>query len=384
MRAWLKWRLWVVGLCRRITLSVALLVTLATVARSQPVVSTVEVRGVEGCRGCRITAVEVARIGRGGEHEHLDQWPQSMWQDRRGRIFVMQSNGHVLPMVFDSSGAFLRSLGREGTGPGELRNAAVVFGDKSDTTFIHDWGNGRLTILDPELHIVRQIPFARIALKATALSDGTILANAVTRDRARPGLPFQLFNRAGERVGVTGTGDIPMAPSTEIFFAYRVAAAREGGFWAVPLKGRHLIERWTTLTSVTVFRRTGVPWFVEFSTGPDRLNQASLVASEMRGVWEDSVGLVWTLIRVADPRGPSPRDTLRNPEGVYTVARNMAREYDTIVEVLDPRSGRLIASQRFDGLFNWALGNGRIGSVIEHPDGGIEIAILGLTLIRPR
>lgn len=348
----------------------------------RPSVTTIRVRGEPQCRDCRLEAREVGRIGREGEH--LVEWPQDMWQDRRGRIFVMQSNSATVPVVFDSTGRYIQSIGRIGEGPGEFTRAAAVFGDQSDTTFIHDWIRGRLTVLDPNLRIVRQQPFPPGALKGAALSDGTLLANAVTRDRASPGFPFQLFNRSGDRVGVVGTGEIPLAPSTQILFAYRVAAARGDGFWAVPLMGRHLIERWTTPTTVTIFRRDRAPWFVEVPRDAGETDHADPPVSSMRGVWEDRDGLVWTLVRVADRRGPAPRDSVRTVEGAYTVPRDLARESDTIVEVLDPRSGMLVASQRFDGLFAWALGNGRVGSLIEYPDGRIEIAVLDLSLVRTR
>ena len=346
----------------------------------RPDVATIEVRGEPQCRECRIEAREVARI----KGEHLVEWPQDMWQDRRGRIFVMQYNSASLPAVFDSTGRYLQSIGRTGEGPGEFTRAAAVFGDQADTTFILDWIRGRLTVLDPDLRIVRQQPFLLGTPRGAALSDGTILANAATRDRSRPGLPFQLFSRAGDRVGVAGTGDLPLAPSTQILFSYRVAAARGEGFWAVPFVGRHLIERWTTPTTVTIFRRTGAPWFVEIPHDAGAADHADPPVSNMRRVWEGRDGLVWTLVRVADRRGPAPKDTLRNAEGAYTVPRDMVREFDTIVEVLDPRSGTLIASQRFDEFLAWSLGNGRVGSFIELPDGRIEIAVMDLVLVRPR
>lgn len=62
--------------------------------------------------------------------------------DERGRIVMADGRNHEL-RVFDGDGAFLFAAGREGAGPGELRNPCCLAFAPDGTLWVRDVGNGR-------------------------------------------------------------------------------------------------------------------------------------------------------------------------------------------------------------------------------------------------
>ncbi len=70
--------------------------------------------------------------------------PADLAVDRSGRVYVLDSGNHRV-QVFDTSGGYVRTLGREGQGPGELAGASriAVAGDR---LVVWDSRNRRLSV----------------------------------------------------------------------------------------------------------------------------------------------------------------------------------------------------------------------------------------------
>lgn len=77
-----------------------------------------------------------------------------------GRIVVANSGSAEL-RIFDSAGAYLRTIGRRGSGPGEYRGTLSVYPLDGDSLVVHDGGNERFTVLDPDGSYVRVLEVAR-------------------------------------------------------------------------------------------------------------------------------------------------------------------------------------------------------------------------------
>ena len=84
-----------------------------------------------------------------------------MAADRDGNIYVAGEGGGGI-RVYDSAGALLRVLGREGSGPGEFRHKYSLAW-AGDTLAVYDPGNGRVEFIDREGHWVASHPNARIS-----------------------------------------------------------------------------------------------------------------------------------------------------------------------------------------------------------------------------
>ncbi|HEU4830543.1 MAG TPA: 6-bladed beta-propeller [Gemmatimonadales bacterium] len=73
---------------------------------------------------------------------------------RDGRIVVANSGSSEL-RVFDSAGVYLKSIGRQGSGPGEFRGTITLFPHAGDSLIAYDNGNGRFSVFDPDGEYVR-------------------------------------------------------------------------------------------------------------------------------------------------------------------------------------------------------------------------------------
>ncbi len=67
--------------------------------------------------------------------------------DSLGRIYVLESQAQEI-RVFDSTGRFVRTVGRKGRGPGEFTQAIGIRWDPAGRIWVVDQGTARYTILD--------------------------------------------------------------------------------------------------------------------------------------------------------------------------------------------------------------------------------------------
>lgn len=123
----------------------------------------------------------------------------------------------------------------------------------------------------------------------------------------------------------------------------KVALARDGTVWAMA-PARYVIERWDPSTGEQLQSTPiGSDWFRE-SLAP-YTDETVRPPSRVVGLWEDEDGLVWTIVKDADVDWePSPRANEHRP--YETGERD--RLFDWVVEVVDPGSGRVLASRRSD------------------------------------
>lgn len=89
--------------------------------------------------------VEEVRYGgeEGSPGELVD--PQSFVADDAGRLYVVDSKPAVVK-VFSPDGSFLRTMGREGSGPGEFRVGFIA--TRGDRIALHDPQLGRTSVFD--------------------------------------------------------------------------------------------------------------------------------------------------------------------------------------------------------------------------------------------
>jgi hypothetical protein len=198
-------------------------------------------------------------------------------------------------------------------------------------------------------------------IHAVALGgDRAVLAVAL-RTPSRVGLPLHLVED-GKVVRSFGSLRGAYRPDIPYFDERTVAPAGPGSVWAAQ-PSRYVIEQWSTDGRKLRELRRSVGWF------PPLLRSWSLSPSQppptlLHQVWQDRAGRLWVSIGVPDRRW---RSQLRpgGPHG-YRVA-DRTRFYDTIIEVIDPRRGVVLASRRFDERVHF-MGEDRIGAVVEEGD----------------
>ena len=111
------------------------------------------------CPSCRIDVSPVARIGTENGPGALTGEPFTVAVDSHGRFWVVQTG--TPPMVYDSTGRFLKEIGGRGDGPGEYRwpiLAAVI----ADSVIVYDQMRAILNVVGPDLEFVRDVTLAHV------------------------------------------------------------------------------------------------------------------------------------------------------------------------------------------------------------------------------
>ena len=264
------------------------------------------------------------------------------YRDVSGRTYVVgEPIDNVL--VFDPGGRFLRRIGRSGSGPGELKDGAslVVTGDGEFSVL----DRGRAVILNFD-HTGRLRSEAKMAGwyphgNLTFAWDGAQVihvASLSTRDRI--GFPLHLVNvETGEIErsfgSVTGEHELGGRPGV-----HPVAVRQDRRIWMAAGFERYDIALWDLNRPHRLLRREA-SWFPEQARIVPSAHEVisaprpTITALALSG----SDSLLWVAAVVAD-------EEWMEASRLSGVGNDDF--YDDILEVIDLRTNRVIASQRFD------------------------------------
>jgi len=151
--------------------------------------------------------VDLTLTGSGPAHEFYRVG--SMKQRPDGSLMLANRSSEEVRM-YSATGEFLGSFGREGDGPGEFRGLRVIE-NAGDTLLAMD-SDGRVTVVAPDLTVVRTISIPPFTLNLHYLDTGAILPEpralmlppAGVVGRIRPPVPLILFDLQGEQIDSIG------------------------------------------------------------------------------------------------------------------------------------------------------------------------------------
>lgn len=209
---------------------------------------------------------------------------------------------------------------------------------------------------------------------------GAIVLNATYHDRARVGLPLHRvdslnvisFREAESLVTPHGRGK----------HIRRLAPRHSGGLWTIPFVGDYLIEAWSEGGERSLALKRDVPWYPP-SDGMWDLIPGRPPYPRMLGIWEDTAGRIWTAVLVPEEDWQDGTGAPRILEGreIYRIL-DRAEVYDTILEVIDPKRGAVLYSQRFDNAISIATSQGFLGEVSSNEDYTYRLNLFVPTLSR--
>lgn len=317
------------------------------------------------CEACKISFQRVLTFGKSEGSEYLDGGPLVFTEGSTAYYAVPKDFNYEIG-VFDRQGHFLRSVGREGEGPGEYRIIFDILAGPADSLFVFDRSNSRVTVLDPSLTTARTfaLPGRFLGHGACLLPDGSFLANIVAAD---PGglLPpvhhldpeGKVLHRFGQAAGNENWPQAVSGPGAH----RRFFPSKHQQFWMI--EGNQFgVSRWHLVDGrLQEFVLEG--WV-------QAADEAALLGlgappTTMMDVVEDAEGLVWFMIRVPDPNweeaierigpglGRTPRWEVRDYQGYW----------DMLFGVIDPATGKLLASVRTPTWYLNFLGPGKLYSV---------------------
>jgi hypothetical protein len=166
-------------------------------AETERVGDTIVVRTLSGSEWGAARLVEELRVGRvdGADHEMFGR-VGALAVGPAGEILVYDAQATALRR-FAADGAYLGTVGRPGSGPGEYRNVAGVAVLEDGRIVVNDFGNGRYSVFGPDgaplgMWPVRPSMAAMRPLHTTA--DGSVFLHDL-RLREGPAPPEEILVR---------------------------------------------------------------------------------------------------------------------------------------------------------------------------------------------
>jgi hypothetical protein len=294
-------------------------------------------------------------------------------------ILLVQDHGAPRPIFrFElKTGRYLGELGRAGEGPGEFTWPQFLAALPGDSVFVFDYRTVRYSILAPGSYRYVRGAAVTVARPSAAVLNGPggllWVAAAVARAQ-QVGYPLHLFRQNGAWVRSVGTERPLLRWNAHLVFNRQLSLGPGGTVWTISKHGPLTIETFDargTLLRRAVYRP---PWFPE-QTVQQQLGDPPI--SERPPFWVGNDREVWIaslvpardwqqgIVRVDDPaHGP----------GTPTVG-NVAKLMDTLVEVFDLRSRRVLFRTRMDEAVVHALPGGLFTVYREDNDGTPIITI---------
>lgn len=261
--------------------------------------------------------------------------------------------------LYSSTGEHLRTLGGRGDGPGEFQNVMWVTA-VADSVFVYDNVHARETLytFDGTYHRSRRM--VPNLWRAVPFAGGRTVVNAYDPAAARAGAPLHVVVE-GRIVTAFPPPERPFDGADRPLLRRALAAESDSTLW-MARRTEYGIELWS-ITGAPILRlERDVDWFV-----PHEDRGAILPDAAPRPrVWDlhrSPEGLLWVLLHVADERWQDQFDPARPADMSFT---GHFHEYrNSIVEVIDPEDGRLVASREFDLYFSGFTSAGHLATYHE-------------------
>ncbi len=304
-------------------------------------------------------------------------------EDARGRVWVIESEtGRI--RLFDRDGRYMRSVGREGAGPGEFRSPSEVLSIPGDSVVILDAVSARATVLTPDLRYARsmlyplQLGFASIM----RWPDSVLVPGRIQGEKAT-GWPLHVLSFRASAAWITHSfGSGPRLAHRELFYNQHTAVASStGGAVSVPIRTYDLYT-WSSTGRMTGHFVRRPSWF----PGSDKLglgNPTTPPYPQVHALRTDASGLIWVAIGVPSSHWKAGWDGVTIRAGEFKSNDPAFHElFDTIIEVIDPKSGRVLARQKVEGWITQFLRDGRMVRYTATRDDEPQLQLLSATLVR--
>lgn len=126
-----------------------------------------------------------------------------------------------------------------------------------------------------------------------------------------------------------------------------LATASDGGLWAADVV-QYRIERWDRNGRLLLSLDGQRSWFEPQGRLPF-VSRTQPPPPNIVSIVEDAGGLVWLLTAVPDARWREALgEEVQGTRESYVSIADWARFTDSIIEVIDPTAGQVVASLRFD------------------------------------
>lgn len=334
------------------------------------------VAGDPDCRDCRIELAHIVTLGDSTDTASVQ--PNAAGREcmvgrlSTGEYVLSGVAGGGFLNIYNSAGKPIRTIGRKGAGPGEFRFPLRVAVGSGDSLYVIDDGNSRIQLVSASGEYARVFPTRDRYRSFTLLPDDRLLLFRMPT--SRNDRLFHEFDRVGREVISFGT---PQQPDSALELEnWLVASAPRGRFWTAS-HWTYELRRWSghDTLDLTVIRKAD--WFPSPSVFSADVYVTVPPPPMLLHAWEDGGGRLWTYTAVPDPNWQPGMGMRVTPDW-------QAKTFDTIVEVIDLGSGRLLASLRYPSRLAPLCSSPLMYTVVELPDGDLRVHVFEPRLIEPR
>lgn len=326
---------------------------------------TISVSGEVSCGDCVIALDTVVVIGGSdGPGLHVVTHLSRVAVDSQGRIVVVAFQFPEMS-VFDSSGAFVRTVGRGGEGPGEyqfITHLAAGFG------YIHVFDHLGHTLLDQDFGVVRVDRFPGTTTGGFVADAGRVVFTADVPTQAMVGHTLHILSLSGDMTSAGGHNRLYTRWTSE-----RLSAVTGNAETAWVLhKYPNRITRWD-LDPVPVVSRVFERVIEEFDKHdpelwPQSYNRAAML--DANGLW-----VLWS--------APDPQWTPQKLGHDYQPLAPPKTLTDSWLDLVDPATGSTLARYRTDeAMIGFANGSRYVVLYRESEAGVPSITLLSPTVSR--
>lgn len=332
------------------------------------------IEGEPNCTECEIQLRPVALLG------NLND-PSSVAPDAAGRDCALArlgtgefALGDVVGggeiFVYGENGALSRRVGHRGHGPGELSGILQLAVGPGDSLLVLDNDQARLSVFSSSGAFVRSFPTPDRVRSFALLADGSLLFHR-TPQRSGEGL-FYLTDSDGGRSRQFGevTQDLPELDGQVI------APGEPSGFWTASIWTYELFRQESPDSLEQKVIRT-VGWFPPGGEYIDGMPFSIPSPPILKHLWDEGSGRMWVYTLVPDEAW-KPQIPM-NP--TYEWAR---LSFDTVIELIDLRSGEVVASGRYDEMLGMVCGSALAFAVVESEEEDLRVQVFRPTMIQRR
>ena len=330
-----------------------------------------------GCTDCRLVFDTLAVLGDVTGPGMIDFETVALSVDDEGRYYVLVQESQVV-QVFSAEGQYLRRLGGFGEGPGEFQWPQAMHVDGGGRIILADRILARLTVFgaDGSVESTARLGGLAAGFEVFPMPGDSVLLSGHSFEPSIYGLPVHVLAPDGQPVRSFGERGGAIMSRDPYVLERRLALENGGRLW-VASKNEYRVELWSITGSRLSTMTMDVDWFDPVETPRDSRQAPRPILASMR---QDEGGLLWLKFSVAGDRW---QDALARDDGEeYWRVIDEDVYWTTIIDVINPSTGRLEARARVPGGFSNLFGKGE--TLLARAQVDMEAAAVRIFIIRAR
>jgi len=307
------------------------------------------------CTSCVIKLTPTLTIDGRSAGSRIGQFSE-LYRLKSGRFVVgaLADKSHAL---YEPNGAFVARFGSDVKREKNMPIAARIIGGERDSIYMYDNFLEREIVFSPSLKTVRSRSLPITPFSVLRLPNDTLLILSRSDSAPASGYPFHIVDGAG-RITRSFGADYPLtADQLYNAFSWVVPSRDSTAFWTFH-RNRYAIEKWSIDGHRLLSVQRDVDWFPPRQRESDAPIRAVKPQPRIVSVWEGDHGLLWTIVSVPKVDWkPTVQRRPRDEEDLPTL-EDMMMVYDSIIEVIEPTTSRLVASSRLSDLLGYFVADG--------------------------